>query len=406
MTYKKEYQYSLESIINDRKRNILLVEQIRMPVGKSDKNKNFTKRGYRYKCLNCGNIDCIGEYNIDKGNGCSVCSNNKVVRGINDIATTQPHLIKYFVNIEDAYKYSYLSGKKVLMKCLNCNYEKETIISTLYSQGFSCKKCGDGISYPNKFIFNMLQQLLNTNFETEKIFRWAEDKRYDFYIPNIGIIEVHGMQHYQKSTKNSKFAHTLKEEQENDKLKEQLAKDNGIENYIIIDCRRSEMEWIKNSILNSKLTVLFNLNKINWLKCEEFACKSMINVVCNLWNNGIKSSLEIRKILKIARSTVILYLKRGAILNWVDYDSNKAKTNPRLNCRKENGSSARRVVCLNTNMIFDCIDYAIEYYKEIGINTTHIGECCRGKRKHCGKLPNGEKLEWVYYENFKLLQVE
>ena len=46
---------------------------------------------------------------------CPYCINKKVVRGFNDIATTHPDLIKYFVNIKDAYTHTYGSEDKVEM---------------------------------------------------------------------------------------------------------------------------------------------------------------------------------------------------------------------------------------------------------------------------------------------------
>lgn len=46
-----------------------------------------------------------------------------------------------------------------------------------------------------------------------------------------------------------------------DEDKEFIAKQNGILEYIVIDCRYSNYEWIKNSILASKLNQIFNLKK-------------------------------------------------------------------------------------------------------------------------------------------------
>ena len=46
---------------------------------------------------------------------------------------------------------------------------------------------------------------------------------------------------------------TLEEEQENDELKKSLAIKNGIKDYLVIDCRESEMEFIKSNILKSQL---------------------------------------------------------------------------------------------------------------------------------------------------------
>lgn len=108
-------------------------------------------------------------------------------------------------------------------------------------------------------------------------------------------------------------------------LKKELAKENGIEHYVVIDCRYSELEWIKNSILNSKLVDMLNLSKIDWLKCEEFALKNIVREVCDYWNNkeewettttiAENNEWGIRSVI-----TVIKYLKKGTILGWCNYN--------------------------------------------------------------------------------------
>ena len=48
-----------------------------------------------------------------------------------------------------------------------------------------------------------------------------------------------------------------------DLYKQNLALINGIENYIIIDCSKSDLDYIKPNILKSKLNEMFDLNNIN-----------------------------------------------------------------------------------------------------------------------------------------------
>ena len=82
-----------------------------------------------------------------------------VVIGVNDIATTHPHVIELLANKEDAYKYTFGSHKKVLTKCPVCGATKEMVIEDFIRRGVSCKKCGDSISYPNKFAHEFFDQL-------------------------------------------------------------------------------------------------------------------------------------------------------------------------------------------------------------------------------------------------------
>lgn len=243
----------------------------------------------------------------------------------NTISITHPHLLHFLVNKEDAYKYSMGSDKKIPMKCPACSFEKNLRFPSLRKNGFCCNKCGDGIPYPEKFLFNVFEQLLNNNFQTQlskTTFKWCDKYKFDFYIPKInGIVETHGIQHYEEVKGWGK----LKDTQNNDIQKELLAKENGIKNYIIIDCRYSNLEWIKNSILQSELSILLNFKEedIDWLKCHEFACNSLVKTVCDMWNNGTKSYFIIAKILRIGENTSSRYLKRGFILGWCDYNPEK-----------------------------------------------------------------------------------
>lgn len=174
------YSYKIGDIINDNKRNI--------EITKLTRTQEY--RAYEYKCLNCGYIGTITESHMADKRGCPVCCNKIVVKGINDIATTHPYLVKYFVNIEDAYKYSYGSDNKVLMRCPDCGFEKKLVIGIFVINGFCCPKCGDGISLANKIIFNILEQLLGLdNFQTEYSPKWCKyglknklrQGRYDSY---------------------------------------------------------------------------------------------------------------------------------------------------------------------------------------------------------------------------------
>jgi transposase len=127
------------------------------------------------------------------------------------------------------------------------------------------------------------------------------------------------------------------EEQENDKLKKELALNNGIkeENYIVIDCRKSELGWIKDNILNSELNNVFDLSNIDWLKCEEFALKNRVKEACNLKKEKYNlTAKEIGKIMKLDRKTIIRYLKKGTKLGWCDYD-------PKAEIRKSNSKNGK-----------------------------------------------------------------
>lgn len=64
-----------------------------------------------------------------------------------------------------------------------------------------------------------------------------------------------------------------------------------------------------------------------------------------------------------------------------------------------NNPSAKSVICLNTNKVFETIREANKYINANESNS-HISACCRGRRKSVGKHPiTGEKLRWAYYND-------
>ena len=56
-----------------------------------------------------------------------------------------------------------------------------------------------------------------------------------------------------------------------------------------------------------------------------------------------------------------------------------------------------KVICITTCKIFDCIKDAGNYYN---ISISNTSACCRGKRKHSGKLKDGTLLQWKYLKDY------
>jgi hypothetical protein len=349
-----KYLYSVDEVIDTKTGQIIILEQTRVTNGKSS-----TRKGYVYQCIIDGYINTTSESELKRGTGCPVCSNIKTLKGINDISTTHPHLIKYFKNIEDTYLHTYGERNKIWIRCPDCGLEREIKIIDLCRNGFSCKKCGDKIPYPEKFAFSVLEQL-GLDFQTQlskKDFEWCGDYRYDFYFKlndEDFVIETHGKQHYEECTGNWEVK--LKEQQLIDKNKKELALDNGIkeENYIVIDCRESNVEWIKNSILNnSKINIKFNISIIDWNKCAEFACSNRIKEICNYRKiNPNISVLEISKITKIERTTVTNFLKQGHLLNWCNYNPQEESQKSGIKHGRDNGIKSSKSLKVFKNDIF------------------------------------------------------
>jgi len=130
-------------------------------------------------------------------------------------------LEKYWSNKNtiNPFEVSRGSNKNVLLICQICKREIEISPKNFFKKKSLCDKCSDGISYPEKFIRNILNQL---NLEyicqlSKANFYWCNKYRYDFYIPRLSlIIETHGNQHFKNAGGSWK---SVWYEQENDKLK-------------------------------------------------------------------------------------------------------------------------------------------------------------------------------------------
>lgn len=60
--------------------------------------------------------------------------------------------------------------------------------------------------------------------------------------------------------------------------------------------------------------------------------------------------------------------------------------------------NSKAVVCVTTNKLFDTLTEAVNYYNLGG--TSNLSKCCRGIYKSYGKLSDGTKLRWIYYEDY------
>lgn len=295
------------------------------------------RKYYKCSCNICSWSDgWYSECDISRKNfKCSCCSGYKVVKGINDVATTNQELLKFFYNIEDAYTTTSGSRQIILFKCPYCGYKKEYEMSQLKHYGFSCPNCSDKISYGEKFMSELLNQLkIKYKHQlTSKDFQWCNSYRYDFYFDNT-IVEIMGLQHYLKRRSKKTFFRCYDEEHDNDIRKKELAINNGIKNYVDINASESSISFLKNSILNSSLPNILNFTEkdIDWEKCDQVATSSRIYDVCAYANSNKNLSIpEIASNLNYSYSYVYTCIKKEIKDNTFGFN---------LECILKNGKKA------------------------------------------------------------------
>ena len=128
------------------------------------------------------------------------------------------------------------------------------------------------------------------------------------------ILKTHGPQHYEECG-FSKFT-SLEDTKTNDRIKKNLAIHNGISknNYIIIDSRISELEWVKNSITKSKLNKIFDLSLVDWNQCLKDAQKNLVKEVCDYYEDH--STNQVVKKFHLHKQTINRYVNIGELCGW------------------------------------------------------------------------------------------
>ena len=336
----------------------------------------------KHKCIKCQYVwEPTPDYLIC-GGGCPVCAGKAI--GLppeykNSIFTSQfRELFELYITEEQMKQYMPYSNKKIDMVCPDCGRHKKLAPHVLIRNGLGCT-CSDGQTYPNKFVYAILNQL-GIEYEHEYSPDWIKPKRYDIYIPSLNcIIENHGSQHYEECTFTQR---TLEEEQKNDLYKKEVALRNGVDKYIIIDCKESTMEYIKNSIINSELFRLLHLDNIDWDKCNAFATSNLVKEAAKLWESGLRTT-EVSQKMHIAKGTASKYLMRAAELQWCTYTKREAKCRGiGTNSGANNKKSLLTVQLSLDNELIHIWPAESVAKRTLGIH--NISPCCQGIRNQAG----------------------
>lgn len=299
-------------------------------------------------------------------------------------------MIPYFQGgYDEAKMYAPQSNQKIYFKCPDCGRIKNKKISPnqLYSNhSISCMCNSDGFSYPEKFMYSVLNQL-NIDFETQYSPKWANGKRYDFYFELNNkkyIIEMDGEQHKKEKSENSCWRTSLEEQIKNDNYKNKLAEKYMIK-VIRIDCSISDLEFVKNNILNSELNDIINLYNINWNNCEEFTLNNLCKQVCEIKrDNPNLTANEIGKIFKLTGTTIRKYLKKGSqIWEWCKYNAEEEKKRSNQSLYK----NGKLVEAFKNNKSFGVFNSCAELERQseelfgVKLFQSDISHVARGERK-------------------------
>lgn len=350
-----------------------------------------TNKMYGYKCLKCGYCDSASEGKLKRKSGCPVCAGQKCVKGINDLWTTDPEIASLLWNPEEGYSHLRRGKFYTDWKCPVCGKKIENInlAQITVERHVSCPTCSDSISYPNKFMFYLLEEL-GVEFQREFSPEWVGLKRYDFVIEdNKTIIEMdgglgHGKKQWGKN-KDISPAESLK----TDKVKDILATENGY-TVIRIDCRydgNNRFQYIVNSICNSCLAQMYDLSPVDFKKIDSLSWKSNVAIACDLYNNSNLTVVEIAEKMKLYHETVREYLKQGAEYGICEYSVDDR----RLPQSYYDSREGTRVLQYKKDGTFvACYESIHEASKRTGVNVSYITASCKGLKD------SGKKSVWRY----------
>lgn len=254
-------------------------------------------------------------HDILDGYGCPFCAGNAVLKGYNDLWTTNPEMAQMLKDPSVGYAISKGSHKEVEWICPTCGLPKVSTPKQVSGYGLACARCSDGISYPNRFIVTLLSQLQIDCFDREWSPEWVGRCKYDAYFVYNNqeyIVEMDGGLGHGGIDIATQGKDVLGLER--DIFKDEQARLHNIE-VIRIDCRYEQKDvhsrfiYIKESILSSRLNQLFDLSVVDWDQCNKEATKSMHMIAARQYDAG-RGIREISEELRVNYSTVYSWLKR------------------------------------------------------------------------------------------------
>lgn len=345
------YKYSVGDTVN----NLEILEQIVMERKSTvSRNVQFSSKenGYIARCPVHQYTFSILERDLNRGSGCPICGHNRVVAGINDIATENPQLFKWFVDPELATTLSKDTNKMVKLKCPNCSREFMGIPNR-YKKGTPSCVCQDGISYPEKLFASILNQLkISYIYQLNNTtFSWCQKYKYDFYFKISGkeyIVELDGgLGHGNKTLLGMDAGDAIRRDQE----KNRLAKENHV-HLIRIDAFypdiRKRFSFLWNNIINSELKEILDLDLVDQEVCKIESEKSLVVEIGKLWDDEKLTVSEIMGRTHLGATTVEFYLKKGKELGINNYvPRSRRYTNPSVKKYLKVEDASGKITCVH-----------------------------------------------------------
>ena len=231
--------------------------------------------------------------------------------------------------------------------------------------------------------------------------------------PSYGITgEKHPMygKHHTKETRE-KISIKLKGKHKSQETKEKMKKNNskywlgktGPKHPSYGKCLSEET---KNKISETQKNNYKNNKHVK--KDKKIICITTNDILNSIKEAGTKYNVSCSSITACCRGKLKSAGKNttGEKLIWMYYDEYLTLSSEDISKKIENSNTmnnnsiknrCKKIICLNNHKIFNSIMDASKFYK---IDRGHISHCCNGKQKTAGKLPDGTKLKWMFYDEY------
>ena len=226
---------------------------------------------------------------------CPVCVNQKVIKGVNDLETTHPELIKewdFEKNRIFPDTIPYGTTRRVWWKCKSGHSWQASVGSRAGSQKTGCPICKKelSVSFPEKSIAFYLSKVFY--IEENKRFEWLGRAELDIYIPELNLaIEYDGQAWHKDISRDCR--------------KDLLCEKNDIKLIRIreLECPIYESGSIKYSIIAQ------DNNSLNKIIFEIF------DYINSKYNKKINLIIDVEKDYQQIVSQMLMLLKDKSVLN-------------------------------------------------------------------------------------------
>jgi hypothetical protein len=182
---------------------------------------------------------------------------------------------------------------------------------------------------------------------------------------------------------------------------------------IRIDCdyvhTHKRFSYIKENILNSEISNIFDLSCVDWEDANLNAMHSLVADVARLWEDGFCVA-DIEKVLPIERHTIREYLKIAGEHNMCSYNKETAIQRRIESVKSRSSQSCSKPVCIYShNELIGVFPSAQELSRKsvdvcgVFLNQSPIIAVCRGRKKEY-KGYTFKQITKEQYQQYKLEQ--